>query len=266
MDRGAARGACRDPLRPHFRRPDILIRPVARADRRGRRREASGRGPGRRDPLKTSRRPTQGPRGLANPSRHTRRQEEVGGRPVRGSLVVLVSFSLAERPPRSAPDFVILDRNGTLRREIAVDVLVDTAVVGALIAGPAGGGERAALLHVVAVVRRVTRIGSRYDVAVVGPDCVGEAANRGHPQVVAVERHRAVRELLPVGELRPGREPRTAGEARPTVERDGRVDVQRRRGVAGSIVADRPCRRIGRIVAAGVPGYVRYTLIDGHVA
>src|SRR5256885_15394784 len=31
MDRGPARGACRDPLRPHFRRPDILISEGARS-------------------------------------------------------------------------------------------------------------------------------------------------------------------------------------------------------------------------------------------
>src|SRR5256885_6842879 len=31
MDRGPARGACRYPLRPHFRRPDILISEGARS-------------------------------------------------------------------------------------------------------------------------------------------------------------------------------------------------------------------------------------------
>src|SRR5437762_14258627 len=60
-------GANRDSLRSHLWRPDILNPALSSTTGHGRRREARGREPCRRDPLETSRRPAQGPCGAAHP-------------------------------------------------------------------------------------------------------------------------------------------------------------------------------------------------------
>src|SRR5438876_472044 len=98
-----------------------------------------------------------------------------------------------------------------LRRLVAVDVLIDPARVRAAVAAPRGdyvallvreGQLHAALRDVgvagVRLARSLAWIGSGDGVAPVRPDAVREAADRGHPQVVTRERHRAVVELLVV--------------------------------------------------------------------
>src|SRR5205807_105396 len=90
-----------------------------------------------------------------------------------------------------------------LRCEVAVDVLVDSAVARAAVAAPGAAREHAALEHVsrrvVLVLGDFPRICALDRVPPVRPDPEREGAEGADVEVVTREGHRAVRELLVVG-------------------------------------------------------------------
>src|SRR5262245_27204615 len=167
------------------------------------------------------------------------------------------------------PPVVTLPSTRRLRREVAEDIGVDPALVRAEIAAPDADRsllgldrlERPALVGIrrgaVRVLRILTRVGALHGVPPVGPDRVGEGAERRHPEVVARQRHRPVVVLLVVRIGGHVGDPHLRGPGRTGIGGGRSEHVERPDRPPICAVADRPGDAVAGIVPAVPPDRVQ---------